>query len=64
MILCNWSDTMGLDRQWDITILLCDHIQESQLNTDNVRQQNRTNKPVCLLGNIQKIQQIIFSVIS
>lgn len=55
---------MGLDPQQDITILLCDHIQESQLNTDNVRHQNRTNKLVCLLGNIKKIQKIIFSVIS
>lgn len=64
MILCNWSENMGLDPQWDITILLSDRIQESQLNTDNVKQQNKSNKLVCLLGNIKKMQHIIFSVIA
>lgn len=53
---------MGLGPQWDITIVLCDCTEKSQLNTD-VRQENRSNKLVCLLRNIKKKQQIIFSVI-
>jgi len=64
MTLCSWSENMSLDPQGDITVLLCDCTEESQLTTDKVNKQNTSNKLVCLLGNIKKIQHMIFSVVS